>query len=239
MRAFVLKKIPFGDSDWIVHFYSEKNQIVAGFATKGRVSRRRFPHQFHIGGLYEIDFGKPLSEGVLGRLKACELIDCALGLGENLEALARWSMVLEWVSWDVAHPVDFDELDALRLNLAQNSKTLKFHDFFLNQMKRHGVAPELHRCVHCHRLVDDEICFSLHGGGVCHPGCERGLMIQSATLRYLQDSFLKLPATVEPTGQLSQELDRIAVPFLEQQLGSNLKSRAFFEQVHPRLRSLA
>src|SRR4051812_41931824 len=114
VKAFVLRKTSFGESDLIVQFLLETGKVISGFAGGGRRSKKRFSHQFDITGVYEVEWHRAIEEKKLTRLHRCDLLNHDSELSQNLEALCRWAIVLEWISLDAEHEFDFAEIYRLR-----------------------------------------------------------------------------------------------------------------------------
>lgn len=234
MKALVLKKIPFGESDLIVHFLLENNEILSGFAAGGRRSVKRFSHQFHIAGLYDVEWSQVPSKQKLTRLSRCELLEVAPVLVSNavsLEVLSRWATVIEWVFTVEGEQVSFEEVLALQRSLGSREGVGEYHSFFFRQMQSHGVGPELDHCVGCRRPVHESVVFSLSEGGVGHSACVSGIPLSPETLNYLRQSGSRTSGSGLSIHVLTQ-LDQITLPYLARQMGQTLKSHSFFERLN-------
>ncbi|MBN8555717.1 MAG: DNA repair protein RecO [Deltaproteobacteria bacterium] len=228
----MLKKLPFGESDLIVHFLLEDCRRVSGFAPGARRSKKRFPHQFHFAGIYEIESHREFQDAKLTRLSRCDLVHFEAVLSENIENLSRWMMVLEWIHSDESVHFSFEEIHQVMKSLiSATSEPAFFHHFFLQQAKRHGLFPKLDACVICNQAFTSSFQFSFSEGGALHSACGRGVPLNLDTISFMQKSLAAeiFSDFAESALSCADQLDAITLPFLEQQLGRSLKTRRFFE----------
>lgn len=235
-RGLVIRRLPYGDSDLIVHALLENDQILHFFAPMARKSKRRFPHQFELSGLYEWEWARsPEMPGQLVRLQRADLVDWKPELSIHVESWARWAVVLEWISQHQEAPTSFVSLLKLRDALSASPQSLGFHEFFLNQMKQHGLSPELKNCLVCHQGVLETMAahFHLDLGGVAHARCGSGIPLSAETLGLLRAWFEDALHSLEGLQDIvsTAELDRVSLPFLIRQLDRTLKSHSFLEQI--------
>jgi DNA repair protein RecO len=234
MRALVLRKIPFGESDLILRFLLETGEVISAFAAGGRNSKKRFPHQFNPTGLYDLDGGRKEKTSKLSRISKCDLIDFKSEISDSMEVFCRWAIVLEWISLDEENGFDFEEILNLRETLSQN---LGFYfQFFLQQMKLHGLHPELEKCVICQACVKDRIIFHFEDGGVAHSHCADGEDLSRESLNFIAATFREA-ASPDLSAKSIREFDRIILPFLEWQLGRRLKTQKVFADAFLKTRS--
>lgn len=236
MRALILRKQPYGESDLIIQFFLETGRVGSAFAAGARKSRKRFSHQFHPAGIYRVSAARDFEGTGLQRLHTCELESFYPALVENLELFTRWSMVVEWILADEGQGFDFLEVEMLMKEMAAHSSPWAFHRFFMLQMQVHGLLPRLDQCIVCENPLQNEAVFSMSEGGVGHPHCLRGFQVSVATLNLLRGlSDTKLQAQKFEAHAL--ELDQIMVPFLSYHLGRALKAHRFFDQIAPQVQT--
>jgi len=238
MKALVLKKIPFGETDWVVHFLLENGRILSGFAPGGRRSKKRFPHQFPFTAIFDLEWSRTPSKEKLSRIQRCELLEFYPELASDLVNLGRWATILEWVLRDEGGEFEFHDVYSVMRTLEQSSSgPMAYHFFFLEQMKRHGVPPQMEDCLVCgERLAQEEPgIFSIVDGGVAHQSCSDGILLRSSTLDFMRRCLNDRETASEEEFFLEKEtydeLDSVSLPYLEYQLGLPLKSRRFYEQV--------
>lgn len=231
MKGLVLRKTLFGESDLILKVLLEDNRILSLFAAGARRSLRRFPHRFDLSGVYDLEWTETSTSEKLLRLKRADLDEWQPELSRNIEAWTRWLIILEWISHYDEDAADFSEVMRLREDLLSDSIAggLSFHRIFLKQMRTQGLFPELDQCLTCHRPVDAPV-FVLGLGGVTHAPCHAGLAMSASTRAFMRSEGEGAPPASEQRRTID-ELDRISVPYLMQQLGRSLKAQSFFEQL--------
>jgi len=236
MKALVIRKKAFSESDLIVDFLLEDGQISSGFAMAARKSRRRFPHQFYFGALYELSWAPASLEHQLKRIQSCEVIESHPQYIENIDLFSRWSTVLEWIYTNKLEPHSFEQIYQLLSSLPSQKGLLNYYLYFIEEVKRHGLSPRLDRCIVCHKEVA-EIYFSLSDGGISHGKCKQGIELSSKIFNFLKIAFSDQPNDLSGFSLLTEDsktLDQVVLPFLEWQLGQTLKSRQFlFQTSHP------
>jgi len=228
MKALVLKKTPYGESDLIIQFFCEDGQVRSGFAAGARKSKKRFSHHFHIAGIYEVEWAS--SSNKLSRIHRCELLECLFFISDKLETLNRWMMVIEWISVDEMEGFQFEEVLTLMRSLESEEGLTHYHQFFVKQIMRHGLRPQLNECVVCHKPVERTV-FSLQEGGLSHKECAPGESLSEPSLSFLKACFEEKGKGQKLSRHSLEELDQITLPYLELQLERSLKSRRVFEKL--------
>lgn len=228
----MLNKRPFGEADLIVDSLLENGRIESAFAVSARRSKKRFPHRFHIAAIYELEWVKSTYEGQMRRLQRFDLLEYFPSLVGDLELLSRWMNVLEWVWKHEKEQHDFQRITQLLRSLSEDRDVQNYHQYFLSEVRAHGFSPELESCVVCGRAVSMPAHFSFSEGGVTHPPCEVGVELTEGLLEFLrlslqQNSMSEVRLSSEELGRL----DEISLAFLEYQLGCQLKSRSFLQEL--------
>lgn len=231
MKAFVLNKWPYSESDWIVEFYVESEKVLQAFAVSARRSRRRFPHQFHAAGLYELEVSDT-------RIKRCDLLHFYENLPKDLEIWSRWLCILEWLRRDQANSSHFEEISKLAesFDRAEDSAERDFYVFFIIQLERHGLLSEMKKCLRCLKefQASDELVFAFGEGGLCHRHCREGVAFSAEAAFFVQKVLEEGASTLNSRDWLPETfevLEQTLVPFLEFQLGQKLKSFHFLQKI--------
>jgi len=221
MRAFVLRRKTYAESDLVLDFLTEEGRVVSGFARYALKSKRRFPHQFHWTAIYDLELG--VGSQALPEVKRCDLLDYEPAFG--FEEFVRWSIVLEFMSRDRESQFNFLEIENLFRAFSKKLGTDLFHRFFIQQMDQHGLRPQLEDCLVCRRAVgQDNIHFSITEGGVVHQSCKNSLPLSIQGLNFLKG----IPTILSPAD--IRLLDQVTIPFLTSQLGLELKSLSFLHR---------
>ncbi len=229
MRAFVLRRKTYAESDLILDFLKEDGTVTSGFARYALRSKRRFPHQFHWTAIYDLELGGS-SQG-LSEVKRCDLLEYEPAFG--FDEFVRWSVALEFMSRDRESQFNFLEIENLFRALSKKQGRDLFHRFFVRQMEQHGLRPQLEDCLVCHLPIGDrEINFSISDGGVVHQTCKRSLNLSVPALNFLRG----IPMILSPAD--IRLLDQVTIPFLTSQLGLELKSLSFLHRTSSQVSSL-
>lgn len=178
-RALVLRTFDHGESDRLVHLYTEGVGRVSAIAKGARRSKRRFPGTLEIFSLLNVHLVDP-PRAALMRLDGAELVYAPEGIVAHLGRYAVACLLLELMdrftgereanpdlfhfACGVTDVVAGDDPDRL-LALLVLCKTLS----------RLGYRPQLVRCSVCGRLIEGAVRIGFsprHGGAVCPP-CSR------------------------------------------------------------------
>lgn len=237
MRALVLRKTSFSESDLIVEFFLENGMRQSGFAPGARRSKKRFPHQFYPAAIYEVEWSKPAVNGQLTRLKSCEVLESYPRFSNDLHSVARWATVQEWML-EEQHEVLFEDLCQLLRSLLEERHPLSYHLFFLKQIAEHGISPRFENCVVCRKQVEEEFMqFHLGEAGVAHSKCFQGRKMSQKVLGFLKSCFelsdfnSAQRFAYEFSESDWQDLHEITLPFLQYQMGRHLKSHQFLQSL--------
>lgn len=181
VRGFVLRQIPYGESDWIVTLLTEKGHKLTGYASKARGSSKRFGHALDLFNFVEVLFNPAKEGSQLVRLREADLIEGMEGLRQDLQkfAIACYfgEMALEFLHEKENTAAVFEAFSRLVNHINKEKKVAsgllpmmehKFLEIF-------GYAPNFSQCNQCgHDLVASQEYF-FHGakGGVLCAACEQ------------------------------------------------------------------
>ncbi|MFW6104208.1 MAG: DNA repair protein RecO [Candidatus Bipolaricaulota bacterium] len=210
--AFVIRRIDFRESDYIVTLFGKEVGKFVGIAKGARKSDSKFGGVFDLLNLSEIVYYEGsgldfISEGEAirtweGIRKSGEAINvglrCARSVDRLLEEGGRQKEVYDLFKQTLSS-LDQSQEGARTLELA----------FYLKLFHLLGYKPELERCTKCGKTVEGEsrLHFSPKDGGVICSDCgaEEGLAI-SGGLRKNLIKLLSLPPTQVRRLKLSSEL---------------------------------
>jgi len=157
--GFVLHARPYGESDRIVTFITEKHGKLTGIAKGARNSRRRFGGTLepfvHVRVVFQ---QRPASD--LAFLLRCELIETLRGFTRDLDCYAAGTYLLELTDRMVLGREPGGEVylllrDALRLLDAGAPPDPLVCAFELHLLAASGYAPALRRCRGCGTVAAD------------------------------------------------------------------------------------
>ncbi len=229
MKALVLKKIAYGEKDLIVHFLLESGEQKAGFAAGARISKKRFPHQFDITGIYDLELGAQSGLQKLSSIHRCELIEYSSHLSEDFEIHCRWAIILEWLYWNAESTQSFESVSRLRTDLMKRGLQQTYYSYFLEQIEEHGFKPHLDSCFVCQKQLSEKIYFQIQEGTFSHDFCARGKNVSFETYSFIAKFFEK--KDIKLTEKIALELDVLLIPFLEAQLERPFKSYKVFDEL--------
>ena len=238
MRALVIRKRDFGESDLIVEFLCETGALHSGFAASAKRSRRRFPHQFFLPAIYKVEWTRSAQGGQLKRIASCELDQAFPKIADHLEDYARWSSLLEWMARshnELGQNLNyFENLCAVLRASESHQFHSAYHRFLIEEMQRHGVHPDLKNCGSCHQAIYAESNFSIIEAKIFHMDCRPGWKM-TVKARDFFCQVLTDESGAEDLPLLSTEdlqcLDATTLQFLTTQLGLELKSQNFLRQI--------
>ncbi|MDI7267842.1 MAG: DNA repair protein RecO, partial [Myxococcota bacterium] len=157
-EAFVLRRIPYGESDLVVHFATPVAGRVACFARAARSSRRRFPSGFPTLALLEVRIGPPPRPEGLRGIHECSVLRPNLGAASDLRRFAAACLLIEiardTIPEDHPEPEAFGALDAYLRSLDEapfDAAGLLAAEMRL--LAPLGHAPQIARCVVCDRIA--------------------------------------------------------------------------------------
>lgn len=176
-HAIVLKKVAYGDSDWIVTLFSRDLGRLGGFAKSARVSKRRFGGALEPGTLVELKYVEKRGAELV-RMEDAAVLRPVTGVMKSIEKINAMSRALElslgFLQERQAAPEKFDVLNDYIAWLNQNDPrawdTLVFEFRWLSLC---GFRPSFSGCAVCGRAVDGggRWSFDLDHGGVLCASC--------------------------------------------------------------------
>ena len=212
-EGYVLKAQPLGDADKIVTFLTREEGKLRGVAKSARRSRRRFGSSLEPWSRVALSLFE--KEGTdLARVDACDLLESAYRLYENLETaflLAYMAEVADLFSRDRQREPHYYRLlgsllGALRSGLP-GSTALRYFEVWT--LKLHGLLPDLARCTTCDApLSRGQIVFNPVAGGVLCPRCGAQVGAARVVLREAGKAALHAVLQHHPSDLVSQPISR-------------------------------
>ncbi len=195
--AFLLRSHPYGESDRIVTFITEKFGKVSGIAKGAKRSQRRFAGTLEPFIKVRLAFrDRPRSD--LAFIERCELLQALQQFSSDLDRFASGSYVLELtdrvvMGRETGREV-FDLVEsALALLESEGAHAAVLRAFELHMLEAAGYRPELERCRSCGREAINlaAVVAVPSRGGVfcigCRPATEVGHTVPRALLAALLD----------------------------------------------------
>ena len=238
--AIVLRAHPYGESDRIVSFLTEKHGKITGIAKGAKRSRKRFVNSLEPFSLVDLRFqDRPHSNLVF--IVAADLLLGFNNLISSLERIAFASYMVEITDGLIGDRDDnalvFHHLKSGLSFLAEQGTSLLFlTSFELKLLRLTGYQPVLVGCKSCGKERESGLTVQWHfnpteGGILCERCCRStrdGLPVGAAALAALADLHKgeMLSGASMPSSVLG-EIRRVLLRFIQFQIGRELKSAPF------------
>jgi len=189
-EAYLLRKTPYGERDYVLTLFTRESGKISGFAKNAKTSGKRFGGRIEPFVLFRARY-KERSGGLM-LVDDAETVRVFRRLMEDVELFLWGSLALETI--DVLTPKDapneeiFEALTALFTELDEGKSALPaILRFQLRTLSLSGYEPNLETCAGCGKEVGDRAHFSIRGGGVicteCGTRAENGGLISTEFLR--------------------------------------------------------
>ncbi|MBS3735717.1 MAG: DNA repair protein RecO [Candidatus Bipolaricaulota bacterium] len=197
--VFVIRKVNFKDSDYVVTLFGRGSGKFAGIAKGARKLESKFGGVFDLLNMVEVVFYQ--SSG-LDFISEAELIENWEGMrnsGEAIDAGLRSARMVNKLLEEGQREIkayDLIEETLSSLDESQVRSRVVELSFYLKLFRHLGYQPQLMECSRCGRPVEDEdpIKFSPEAGGVVCTKCSTGNEFQiSAGLRKVFVKLIRTP----------------------------------------------
>jgi DNA repair protein RecO (recombination protein O) len=179
-EAIILRRVAYGEADWIVTFFSREKGRLSGMAKSARSSRKRFAGALEPGAVVDVGFSERRGSPMV-RLDEARLVMPMHGMMKSLariEAVARTlALALAFLQEHEANPAKFDLLRARLLTLCHAEPDPGDAACFeLKWLSLSGYAPVIGACASCGGDGDSPggWRFSFDRGGFVCAGCSIG-----------------------------------------------------------------
>ncbi len=186
-RALVLRTFDHGESDRLVHLYTEELGRVSAIAKGARRSRRRFPGTLEMFCVVDVRLVDPPRSSLM-RLESAKL---AHSFGGLVESLPRYAIACQLVELlDRLAPEREPAPDLLRFGIGVLDVLSESEPDWLlavlvlsNTLARLGYRPQLQRCAVCGSELPGggEVGFDPRQGGAVCPNCRTDEMLRATT----------------------------------------------------------
>jgi DNA repair protein RecO (recombination protein O) len=240
--ALVLRTVPYGEADLVVHLFCRGYGKLAAFARGARRSVKRFGGGLEAFALLDAEVSERRGSNLFD-FKSATMVEPHLALRTDLNRLAHAGYATE-VCRELLHenaPNDplFDLLLAYLALLGRaGARSLCLRAFELAAVAAAGLAPQLDHCSVCGTELDvsREIAFAPAHGGLTCSSCSTGscLRIDLATLRTLralQSGGLPASEQAEDTGLPIEQVTSVMRAFVDRHVRHDLRSLTFLREV--------
>ena len=232
--AFVLRTRPYGESDLIVTFITERHGKLTGIGKGARNSRRRFPGTLQPFLHVRLVFNQRSATDLVFLLR-CELLESLRGITHELERYAAASYVLDLTDRMVLGQESGAEVydlvrEALGLLAAGAPLDPLLRAVELHLLRASGYAPAFDRCRRCGTPPDTALFLAVERGGLlcrrCVPPNERVVPVGVETAALL--TRLAAGSLAEAAGGHGlEEASRVTMELLAGATSGPVRSRAF------------
>ncbi len=240
-RALVLRTFDQGESDRVVHLYTEQLGRVSAIAKGARRSRRRFPGTLEIFSLLDVRIVDPPRSSMM-RLESARLAHPIEGLTEDLGRYAIACHFLELLDRLTGENESNPDLfrfvvGALEVLGTEAPDRLLALLLLAKTLARLGYRPQLRECVLCGAPVAGRraIFSARQGGAICEgcgpgddPGVPPGLL--AALDRGIRTPLRERGELGLGPGEVALA-ERLIMRFFEFHLGFEPRSAVFLRQV--------
>lgn len=238
----MLRTVPYGEADVVVHLLCRGLGRVGAFARGARRSSKRFGGGLELFMLLEVEL-QPRRGGDLLEFRGATILNPHLPIRAELSRLAHAGYATE-LCRELLH--DHEPHDGL-LDLVlefyallgtAGPRSLTLRAFELGALQCAGLAPHLGECARCNTSLDSEanMGFDPTAGGILCRNCSRpgSTRLDQATrhlLMALQSGGLATASRAEEAGLPLRAVETALRSFVDRHVHHDLKSRAFLEDV--------
>jgi DNA repair protein RecO (recombination protein O) len=247
-EAFVLRRIPYGEADLVVHFATREIGRVACFARAAKRSRRRFPSGFPLFALLDVRVGPRRRADSLRPVLEAAVLRPHAAIAEGLARFAAASLLVE-IAREVLpeeqpEPEAFDAVAGYLDEL--DSGAFGWGGLLAAEMRLLapvGLAPRLARCLSCDAPAPPRRAAffdARRGGVVCRRCGGAGRTVSGAARALMLSAVEPGCGPGEGGGRADEgagggagalrEAHRAMLAFLEHHLGRRLRSAALLEE---------
>jgi len=234
-HALILKRLAYGDSDWIVTMFSRDVGRMGGIAKFARSSRRRFGGALETGTLVDMKYVER-NGAELVRIDQADVLRPINGVLKSLARISAMTRALElaltFLQERQPSPEKFDMLEGYlsRLNL-RDPGVWDILSFEFRWISHCGFMPKLSGCAHCERDLSEggRFAFDFDQGGLLCEACSKMSRGKLFLTRGALDGFSKLSnGTSDGDENEAAAAGHILGRYVEHILGRPMKSHILF-----------
>lgn len=180
-HSIILRRMAFGDADWIVHFFSRELGRMGGIAKNARSSIKRFGGALEPGTVSELSFTEKHGASLVNIIEARVLRPLS-SLTRTLERICAMQRAMElalaFLKEHQPAPEKYDLLISRLLEIGNGGESASSAFFFeLKWLALSGFGPRLQGCVICGKNSASYFDYE-QGGTICETcGAVPGLRI--------------------------------------------------------------
>ena len=240
-RAIVLRRVAYGEADWVVTLLGRSTGHVSALARSARNSTRRFAGGLGTAMVGEANLQERPGADLMG-LESFELVADRPRLATDIAKAAHAAYAVELCDrlCPARHPEPavFDWLDEFLARLDAGLATAeRLRVLELGLLRRLGIGPSLNRCVSCGRadLAGEQVRFHAAAGGVYCGNCARtGDIVTGAVrqaLERLGSADLIDAEGISLASDIAVACRRMLLALLREHIHGPLRSLDFIEKM--------
>ncbi|MBS3786603.1 DNA repair protein RecO [Candidatus Bipolaricaulota bacterium] len=174
--VFVIRKVNFKDSDYVVTLFGRESGKFAGIAKGARKLESKFGGVFDLLNLVRVVFYQGSGLEFISEAELIENWEGIRSSGEAIDAGLRCARIINKLLEEGQREMRaYDLLKETLLSLDESQVRARVVElgFYLKLFRNLGYRPKLRECASCGRSVEDEgsVRFSPEAGGVVCSGC--------------------------------------------------------------------
>ncbi len=253
-NAVLIRKIEYGDYDYIITFFSEKTGKISVIAKNAKKSIRRFQGSLDLFSLMNIQVMYPKKrKTALPVLFNVDLIDPYETIRTDVEKTGYASYWMEMINCYLEdqraqlplYKLVLVSLNALNKNLI--SKQIINLLFQIRFMVFSGFAPDLKKCGICRMSIEDvqghagreKVIFDIKNGCFVCEQCKKRasaqyIMISKGTLKqlaWINDNKIEKAGRIKFSSLAINEGEAFLQAFIPFHIGHDFKSLAFLQRI--------
>lgn len=228
-EAFLLRKIEYGEADYIISLFTRDFGKIKGLAKNAKKSRKRFGGRLEPFVYFRVRFRE--KQTGIKFIEDCETIRVFSIFREDIELFTWGSFILENI--DVLLPEEepndkifellVETLSSLDSNKSPIPVILKFQ---LSLLFLSGYKPNFDTCAECGRIVEDGF-FSINKGAIV---CKKCWKDKSNGFSMSENFQLKADSTEDNLESVFSRI-KLLSKFKEYHTGKEIKSSKFLEEI--------
>lgn len=229
-EAFLLRKIEYGEADYIISLFTRDFGKIKGLAKNAKKSRKRFGGRLEPFVYFRVRFRE--KQTGLKFIEDCETIRVFSIFREYIELFTWGSFILENI--DVLLPEEepndkifellVETLSSLDSNKSPIPVILKFQ---LSLLSLSGYKPNFDTCAECGKVVEEDGFFSIKKGGVFCDNCSK----DKSNGFFMSKNFLLNADSTEDNLESVFNRIKLLSKFTEYHTGKEFKSSKFLEEI--------
>ncbi|OGQ23593.1 MAG: DNA repair protein RecO [Deltaproteobacteria bacterium RIFCSPLOWO2_02_FULL_44_10] len=234
-QAIILRRIPYGEADQIVTFFSRDAGRLSGIARSSKRSLLRFGAALEPGSVLNLHYRKRPNASLVN-LESADILISTLSITKSLPRICALSEALElslaFLQEHQPEAQKFDVLQEFIESLIASEPTEDRSLLFLYQwLSLSGYSPMIDRCFTCHRSLDHELTwhFTTETAGLLCLPCSS---MSQEKIPLSAEGQQVLRELVKGSGEVTKGAKEVHLYFtryVEHLLGKRLKTYAFLE----------